>query len=728
MYPVKPNGQPIDPESYSNASSSESMITGKPSPWDSLQNSLSVFWVTKQLLPKNADKAKVITTTLRELLTYCAFLMTITYITFSMMNPTMYYQTKIMSDLFLEKADSSGVSFKTASQMDHFWNFVEGPLVDGLYWNKWYNNDTAKQSLHSILYENYLLGSPRMRQIRVRNDSCEIHKDFQRAIFSCYNTYSKIYEDRERIHEKNASEFVWQEIKSFAKNDVWGRLSTYSGDGGYIVNLTLNKTRAVKKIAMLKNSLWIDRGTRAVIIDFTTYNPNINLYVVTKLVAEFPATGGMFTSWQFRTLNLLENSSDAPIALYICFFLFILFIIHYTIEELIEIKTLGFVPYLQISGWNYLDLVTILISVALVFFLFYRKYVITKIFSEASQSGEISEYGAVQPSSGNSSVSLQIETYQFDTLGFWSAQFSNVLAVLSFVAWVKIFKYISFNKTMSQLSSTLSRCAKDIAGFGVMFFIVFFAFAQLGYLLFGTQVKDYSSFGKAVFTLLRLILGDFDFQALESANRVLGPIFFLSYIFFVFFVLMNMFLAIINDTYAEVKSELSNETDDFAVMDYFKGISNQLLTKLGAQKEQIEGIQAAIKESGFDGSRRLSFATVRQELKKRNLSDLEIEMLFAKYDIDQNRELDEQELQAMFSDLEGKKNQIEKEMEENKQKKPDVEVPSGGGNAMMRHALPGIDFSKMARRVDRLEYILSTISTKIDNALAGKLVGNVAGN
>lgn len=122
MYPVKPNGQPIDPESYSNASSSESMITGKPSPWDSLQNSLSVFWVTKQLLPKNADKAKVITTTLRELLTYCAFLMTITYITFSMMNPTMYYQTKIMSDLFLEKADSSGVSFKTASQMDHFWN------------------------------------------------------------------------------------------------------------------------------------------------------------------------------------------------------------------------------------------------------------------------------------------------------------------------------------------------------------------------------------------------------------------------------------------------------------------------------------------------------------------------------------------------------------------------------------------------------------------------------
>jgi hypothetical protein len=42
----------------------------------------------------------------------------------------------------------------------------------------------------------------------------------------------------------------------------------------------------------------------------------------------------------------------------------------------------------------------------------------------------------------------------------------------------------------------------------------------------------------ASFTLLRTILGDFDFHSLEQANRVLGPIFFISYVFFVFFVLL----------------------------------------------------------------------------------------------------------------------------------------------------------------------------------------------
>lgn len=39
-----------------------------------------------------------------------------------------------------------------------------------------------------------------------------------------------------------------------------------------------------------------------------------------------------------------------------------------------------------------------------------------------------------------------------------------------------------------QLSLTLGRAAKDVASFSIMFFIVFFAFAQLGFFLFGTQV------------------------------------------------------------------------------------------------------------------------------------------------------------------------------------------------------------------------------------------------
>ena len=96
---------------------------------------------------------------------------------------------------------------------------------------------------------------------------------------------------------------------------------------------------------------------------------------------------------------------------------------------------------------------------------------------------------------------------------------------------------------MNQLSETLSRSAKDLGGFFIMFAIVFLAYAQLGFLIFGAQVKDFrltvflsetfqhqlfSEFEKCLYTLFRIILGDFNFHQLEDAHRALGPTFFIS--------------------------------------------------------------------------------------------------------------------------------------------------------------------------------------------------------
>ena len=58
----------------------------------------------------------------------------------------------------------------------------------------------------------------------------------------------------------------------------------------------------------------------------------------------------------------------------------------------------------------------------------------------------------------------------------------------------------------------------------------------------------------------------FTFQA---AHPVIGPVFFIFYIFVVFFILLNMFLAIINDTYSEVKSEMELTRVQFEITDLF---------------------------------------------------------------------------------------------------------------------------------------------------------------
>lgn len=71
-----------------------------------------------------------------------------------------------------------------------------------------------------------------------------------------------------------------------------------------------------------------------------------------------------------------------------------------------------------------------------------------------------------------------------------------------------------------------------------MFMIVFLAYAQLGCLLFGTSHPDFKDMITSIITLMRMFLGDFDYNMLERANYILGPIYFVSYILLVFFILL----------------------------------------------------------------------------------------------------------------------------------------------------------------------------------------------
>ncbi|XP_077506010.1 polycystin-2-like isoform X2 [Amblyomma americanum] len=611
-----------------------------------------------------------------------------------MMSPTMYYQTKVMSDLFLDSTFKDNTSnLRGSTSLDNFWSFVEDVMLGALYWENWYNNQSTLADDRNILYENRLLGSPRIRQLRVRNDSCNVHSDFKKAITQCFDSYSPHFEEKGPFGLMNGSAWTYHTEKELKGADHWGLLSSYSG-AGYYADLGITKEAATQVMADLKENLWIGRATRAVFLDFTVYNANVNLFCVIKLVFEFPATGGMIPSWSFRTVKLLRYVSVSDYFIMACEFFFTLFILYYIVEEVLEIKS-NRTSYFK-SVWNILDILVILISLVCIGFSIYRTVMVNKLLAGLLDKPD--------------------EFADFGRLGFYQTQFNNAVALAVFFAWIKVFKYISFNKTMTQLSSTLSRCSKDVAGFSIMFFIVFFAFAQLGYLLFGTQIQGFSSFVNAVFTLLRLILGDFDFEEMEAANRVLGPIYFLSYVFFVFFVLLNMFLAIINDTYAEVKSEISQQKNEFELVDYFKKGYNNILGKLG-KRDQIVDIQNALKMADTNHDNKLTFDEVRKTLKAQNFSDMEIEMLFSKYDVDGNRELNEQETKEMMAHLEGQKVLLDEEIQREKTSGNDNGGGGGGNGGGGEGGVSPDEFNILTRRVDRMEHSIGSIVSKIDAVL-----------
>ncbi|CAG5115064.1 unnamed protein product [Candidula unifasciata] len=667
-----------------------------------------------------SDREMYVKTTLRELIIYIIYLVVLCVITFGMTSTTMYYYTKVMSDLFLESKEGSDPNFKEVNSVDGFWKYAKGPLLSGLYWENYYNNDSLPPNeMGYIYYENRLLGVPRIRQLKVRNDSCQIHDDFASYITECFDSYSESFEDRAPFNMSQAepNNTAWRYFSESELNGGphWGQLSTYSG-GGYYVDLNTTRSASEGIIQNLLTNLWIQRGTRAVFIDFTVYNANINLFCVVRLLVEFPATGGAIPSWTFRTVKLIRYVTIGDYFIMACEIIFCIFILYYTVEEILEIKALK-LAYFK-SFWNILDLTVVLISLVCMGFNIYRTVEVSNKLTGLLANPNIFA--------------------DFEKLSYWETRFSNAVAIAVFIAWIKIFKYISFNKTMTQLSSTLERCAKDLAGFFVMFIIIFLAFTQLGYLLFGTQVKDFSSFQNAFFTLFRIILGDFDFNQLEQANRILGPIFFMLFVFFVFFVLINMFLAIINDTYSEVKSDMANAKNDFEIADYFKKGYLNLLSKLNIKREKIVDLQKALHSADINQDKKLDFEEWRQELKSRGYADGEIEAMFAKYDLDGDRVLGEAEQKRMQADLTA----LTKVYDDLDVKNPrpgtgqrsssrisfndgDSADDSDDGDSGTKslHTGPissGVsyeEFTVLSRRVDRMEHSIGSIVSKIDAVL-----------
>ncbi|XP_077102279.1 polycystin-2 isoform X2 [Siphateles boraxobius] len=665
---------------------------------------MRVLWDTRLLGESNSNREMYLKTVLREMITYILFLVTLCILTYGMVSTNMYYYTKVMSQLFVDTPLTSGepTTFKTLSTMEDFWKFTEGPFLNGMYWEVWYNNKSLPENQSLIYYENLLLGVPRLRQLKVRNESCSVHEDLRDEVYDCYNVYSPASEDKAPFGPKNGTAWRYSEESRLGESSYWGQVSTYDG-GGYYQDLSRTRERSSNQLQELKNNLWLDRGTRAVFLDFSVYNGNVNLFCIVRLLVEFPATGGAVTSWQFQTVRLIRYVSSWDYFVGMCEVAFCLFVLYYLVEEVLEIR-LHRLRYFK-SLWNCLDVLIVTLSVPAI---------IMNICRTSAVSHRLHfllENHSTYPN--------------FEPLARLQVHFNNLAAIIVFLSWVKLFKFINFNKTMNQLSTTMSRCAKDLMGFAIMFFIVFLAYAQLAYLVFGTQVNDFSTFQACIFTQFRIILGDFDFSEIEEADSVLGPIYFTTFVFFIFMILLNMFLAIINDTYSEVKADMAQQRSEMEITDLIKKGYNRAMVKLKLKKTSINDIPDSLHQA----TGKLSFDELRQDLRGKGHSDAEIEAIFAKYDLDGDQELTEHEHQQMRDDLEKER---DLDLEHSSLPRPvsgrsfsrshddseeDDDEDSGHSSRRRGSSSGGVsyeEFQVLVRRVDRMEHSIGSIVSKID--------------
>ncbi|XP_048576826.1 uncharacterized protein LOC5521481 isoform X2 [Nematostella vectensis] len=339
----------------------------------------------------------------------------------------------------------------------------------------------------------------------------------------------------------------------------WGKMNFYSG-GGYPADLGYDYPTALTVVADLHSHNWVNSNTRGVFIEFAIYNANTNLFGVAFLYVEFLPTGGAFPHGEFKVARLYSYVgpfANFVLAMEVIMLLFMFYFVYREVKSMYKLKKKYFKGF-----WNWLEVAMIVLEFLMLGLFFARMWEVDKNFIELHHNPK-------------DFVSFQYALASDETLNY-------VIGILVFFVTIRFIKLLRFNRRMALLGNTIALIAKPIGQFLISFTLVFISFAFFGNMIFGIGLDKFRSFTTTMMTQLNICLGDFDYLEMEEENRMLGRIYFFSFMYFIVMYLMNMFLAIINDSFSEVKTsndDLKNEYEmvEF-ILDRFKsqiGINTQ---------------------------------------------------------------------------------------------------------------------------------------------------------
>ena len=320
----------------------------------------------------------------------------------------------------------------------------------------------------------------------------------------------------------------------------WGTKTVYSG-GGYTADLGYYMEQAKGVISDLKTYNWIDKYTRAVFVELTVFNAPANLFSSVTYLVELAGTGGATTFLKVDTFRLYQHVGAWTAVVAFCEFVAVVtvVIVFYVTCRKIFKKRRSFFR----NSWNVVDVAQIALCFSAVGLFFIRllntKWTINKV--QENPFVFISFHYAIK----------------------WDEISTYVIGSIVFIATLKFLQLLSFNRHIAVLGHTISRAAKGLLPLGLEALLIVFAFNIFGYVVFGSKVEGFSTFITTFETTMAMILGKAYFRDLSHAERTLGPFFFASFVITMQFFMLNMFMAVIMDTYSDVNSEIDGSSPEF---------------------------------------------------------------------------------------------------------------------------------------------------------------------
>lgn len=413
----------------------------------------------------------------------------------------------------------------------------------------------------------------------------------------CHDSYSPKNEDTDIWDSQTGSfdrsswscpeNWEYSEDEELGSFDSWGRFAVYRG-GGYIANLGYNKLVARRVMDDLMRNNWIDSRTRAVIVEFSLFNPSTNLLTVASYFYEALPSGFSGTFKSYGILPLASTDSQAHDTYLFFVLLFGVFLLCYLIIECIKLFQQK-CSYFK-SLWNWMELLQILTASLAVIFQSIKSQQVTITL------GKLKENPFVPVS--------------FHQVLFWSEAETVALCTTSAIATLRLLKCFHFNHQVIKLSSFMRSRLPSVTSFFVIFCVLSTGYALSGTIAFGSENKMFSSFAKAFISQFLTVIGNNDLiQELEEGGIIMGRLFLVSFIFTTVIIVTNMFVAVLNDSYSN--SCLDQEKEELEIADFM--VRRILQTVFGYKPKDNDYPSSLKRANDQDNRAELSESTVDVE-------------------------------------------------------------------------------------------------------------------
>jgi hypothetical protein len=482
-------------------------------------------------------------------LLYICFMVIFCVTAFGMQSSNAYFMKRGIDVMVFDTTISLDTTYYDISSTADVWNWITGPMSSVLLVaedsiapsstmvSTSSSEEPSPAASSYIGGGNFRMGALRLRFQRVRNDTCTIPPQFAGNLSNCFGAISSSSQSTSEFLDLSWSGDIGGEFVSFTTKHRYPA-------GGYVLDFGANYTEDIASLALLDEGTFMDEATRSVFVDFSVYNPNVNMFSVVTAVMELLPSGVVIPSIIWRTASLLQpymvvtgDASPHDTALFVLECVLYAMVLAFLLKDLWRMYRAGGPLRYFNSVFRVLDFVN---------YVFFIAVMGLKLESMGQVDSVVGSLPGILGGGGGVYVDFVPAA-------------DAVLAVDALMAFNAVFVTLRFFDLMrtipelAQFTDTIIFATKDLASLMVAIFIIISAYSigfQLG---FGNSVTTYFSFSQSFVTLFKSLLGDFDVQAIRSTNRFLGPVLVCGFVVTIFLVIITIFIVIVNASYEEVR-------------------------------------------------------------------------------------------------------------------------------------------------------------------------------